>query len=158
MIQDIAVSLISGLLLALFFFFLKEKVFRMPKIDGHWEFETKTLVSSYNPFLEMRLTYSVLLWKEGSKVFGTAEKIYEISEAKVGSFIGKDRVNATINGNIQKNIFSKDTLTLHIDESGKGRNSSTIHILIVESSETMRGRFISTIANQTGIVGWKLKS
>lgn len=77
----------------------------------------------------MKLTYLVLLWREGDNVYGTAEKDYENSSKYVGSFVGKNRANITLRGFIQKNIFSSSTITIHMTEIGITRESSTVHKL-----------------------------
>jgi len=158
MFTEILTSIISGLLLTLIFFFFKEKIFPLPNIDGSWVFKTKTLKSEYNPFKDMELTYLVLMWREGGSIYASAEKIAEDSTSFKGSFIGANRTQANIKGSIQKNIFSKDMLILHIDESGQKRQSSTIHKLKIVNNNKMEGHFLSTISNQEGTVVWDKKS
>jgi len=104
-LSDILATVLGGALLTLIFFLLREKVFNHSDIDGSWTFTQHTLKTAYHPYEEMKLTYLVLLWREGDNVYGTAEKDYEDSNQHQGYFVGKSRSNITLQGYIQKNIF-----------------------------------------------------
>jgi len=157
-LSDILATVLGGALLTLIFFLLREKVFNHSDIDGSWTFTQHTLKTAYHPYEEMKLTYLVLLWREGDNVYGTAEKDYEDSNQHQGYFVGKSRSNITLQGYIQKNIFSPNRITIHMIENGTTRESSTVHKLRIESTNKMSGRFASTIANQEGNVVWERKS
>jgi hypothetical protein len=55
--SDLTTTSVGGLLLALFFFFVKEKLCPYPTITGRWYFEMHTDVTSYNPYAGMVLRY-----------------------------------------------------------------------------------------------------
>ena len=154
LMQDIASSLVSGLLLAAIFFLLKEKIFPMPDIDGTWTFIHETTHTSYHAYEGMKLTYIAQLWREGSKIAGTAEKYHEDSSKQKTLATGTNKSSCELEGYIQKNIFSKDNIVIHISELG-ARTSSTICKLQIERKTfEMLGRFSSTVANQEGTSRW----
>lgn len=158
LISDILATVVGGVLLTLFFFLLREKLFKNLEIDGSWTFTVHTVKTTYNPYKDMKLTFLALLWREGNKVYGTAEKDYEDSEKYKGHFIGKGRSVIKLQGFIQKNYFSTDKLTIHMIENSSTRESSTIHKLEIEDISKMTGRFVSTISNQEGNVIWERRS
>ena len=67
----------------------------------------------------MELKYTVILWCEGTKIYGTSEKTSENSSAGTISYVGENRVRGEITGVILKRIFSKNKVKLHIVEHGK---------------------------------------
>ena len=156
--KTVAVNLISavigGLVLALLFFLMKEKVFPLPDIVGRWYFEIRTENTAYRPFQDMKLTYVVMLWREGHVVHGTVEKIHEDSSTGERDYVGSDRTRGKVRGYIEKNYLGKDRLFLHIVEDGT-RESTHFHELTLTSRRGMEGRFASTIADQDGSVSWQ---
>lgn len=156
-VPDILATIMGGLLLALIFFLLQETIYSLPNIDGSWTLTLKTAKTVYLPYKDMELMYLVLLWRQGNSVFGSAEKISEVSSQGYREYIGNDRSIATIDGHIQKNIFSPDRIVLHMKEENKARRSSTVHILEFKGKD-IKGRFVSTIANQEGSSSWMRRS
>lgn len=131
----------------------------MPNIDGSWTLTQKITKTDYKPYQDMELTYLVLLWRQGNSVLGSAEKIRDVSSKESREYIGKDRSIATIDGYIQKNIFSPDRIVLHMKEENEARQSSTAHILEFKSNDKgIKGHFVSTIANQEGSSNWIRRS
>jgi hypothetical protein len=153
-ILSIFSTVLGGLLLALIFFLLKERVLRIPKLSGNWIFEKTTLRTGYNPYRNMVLRYYVLLWQEGNQIKGTGEKIYEKANGQKKEYTGKHRTQIEISGYLTKNYLSKDEIVIHYIEKGEERDSSTMHNLFIKTPNQLEGRFISTIANQEGIVKW----
>lgn len=149
-------TILGGGVLAFIFFWLKEKIFPLPKVDGAWFFEVKTINSSYNPYKGMTLRYVAMIWLEGNHIQGTIEKIYEKS-SKNGElvFIGRQRTRGRVKGFVKKNYFSEDRITLHITESGHGRESTHFHELTVQQNASMSGTFSSMVANQNGTTTWQ---
>jgi hypothetical protein len=150
---EILIPVVSGLLLAALIFLAKERWFPLPKIAGMWKFVMTTEESKYKPFLGMELTYEAMLWNEGSRVYGTAEKVHENSSTGVRDYVGSNRTSALVEGAIQKNIFGPDLLILHLVEDGQERASTTIHELTYKKG-FMFGRFKSMVAGQAGPVKW----
>ena len=154
MIVNIISTVIGGLLLALIFFLLKEKVFRLPNLNGNWIFETITNKSDYNPYNNMMLRYYVLLWQEGNRIKGTGEKIFEKTNTQEIEYVGKDRARVEISGFLTKKYFSTDSIVIHFNEKNEQRKSSTIHNITIKNTNEMMGNFVSTIANTQGTVSW----
>lgn len=148
-------TLLGGILLALLFFWARERLFPLPDITGRWYFEMRTISTAYKPYDGMVLRYIAMLWREGYRVKGTVEKIYEDSSTGRRSFVGKNRTRGRVEGYVQKNYLAKDRVFLHVVEAGHGRESTNFFDLLVQSREKMEGRFDSMVADQSGNVVWK---
>lgn len=55
--SDVFATIVGGALLALLFFYLKEKLFALPDLNGRWYFEITTEESANNPYKGMVLHY-----------------------------------------------------------------------------------------------------
>lgn len=154
-IPSIAATVLGGIILTFLIFWFKERVFKLPDIDGRWYFITQTIESAYNPYKEMQLEHVAVLHRESSSVFGSAEKIYEISSTGEREYVGKDRMKGIIKGSIERNFFSKSKLSLHSSDKDFSRESTTFHELLIISKDEMRGYFTSMIADQSGEVVWR---
>ncbi len=123
-LSDLTTTLLGGILLALFFFLVKEKICPLPQVSGQWYFEMRTEVTAYRPYEGMVLRYVAMVWREGPTIKGTVEKIYEISTTGERAFVGSNRTRGIIEGYIEKNYLSKDKILMHIKENGHGREST----------------------------------
>src|SRR5271169_852459 len=85
---QIASTVIGGIILALIFFLVKDRLFGLPGLSGLWTFQVTTETTSYNPFKNMSLTYLVLLIQEGNHLSGTGEKIKEVMATGTREFVG----------------------------------------------------------------------
>ncbi len=94
-------TVIGGLLLTVLYFALAQKLLRLPRLSGAWVLESAVSQTKYNPFKGMVLRYKILLLQDGTRLHGTAEKVYEKSD-KVRVFTGVNRTTATIDGTVQK--------------------------------------------------------
>lgn len=94
-------AVIGGVVLALLFFFFKEKVFPLPKIVGRWYFEIRTEKTAYKPYQDMKLRYVAMLWREGHVVHGTVEKIHEESSTGERDYVGPNRTRGEVRGYIE---------------------------------------------------------
>lgn len=103
----------------------------------------------------MILRYVVMLWREGNRIKGTAEKIYENSSTGERFYEEQNRTRGVVEGFVQKNYFSKDRVVLHVVEDGHGRESTNFYDLIVDSDNKMTGDFSSMVANQDGEAKWQ---
>ncbi len=150
--SDILATIVGGVALAILFFIAKEKLFPLPKLTGRWYLQQTTQNTAYNPYTGMVLRYVVMLWCEGNKIEGTAEKIYEKSSTGERSFVEKSRTRAIVSGYVEKKYFGKDKIYLHVIEEGHGRESTHFYKLTVDSNDTMIGTFDSMVADQDGAV------
>lgn len=154
MIFNIISSALGGLLLLYIVYIIGNYIFVNPKVNGSWVFEIETKQTDYNPYENMMLRYSVVLIQEGLKIKGSGEKTHEKNKVKEIEYIGKDRSIIEINGVINKNIFSKSNVEIHYKETNEVRESSSIHNVNIQDSNSMSGSFVSTIANQQGKAKW----
>ncbi|MDF3123694.1 hypothetical protein [Rheinheimera sp. 1928-s] len=157
-LPDILAGLISGAGLTYAFFLLREKVFKPLDIDGSWTYDQTTMSTEFKPYEGMVLRYLVLVARTGNTIYGSAEKIYEKNQNEEKPYNGKQRTQVKITGHIERNYLGQDKICIHIEEVGKLRNSTTIHILSQEKDGSLTGRFASTISNQIGQVTWKKRS
>ncbi len=157
-LADIIATLIGGVALTFLFFLAREKLFPIPNITGKWYLEIKTINTAYNPYKDMILRYVIIIWIEGNKIKGSAEKIYEKSSTGEREFTGNNRTRATIEGYIEKRYLSEDKIYLHSVENGHGRESTNFYDLLFKSDLEMLGTFNSMVANQDGTVICKRKS
>ena len=174
-LKGVAVTTLSGLILAFVFFVLKEFVFPTPSIGGFWYFETETEETVYNPYRKMILGYEVALMRKGNDISGSAEKSYEITHnGQRKEYIGDERTHATIEGLIEKRVLSRDRVSIQLLEKGKNRDSSTVFDLKIRRKWPklkivrkfpfiacmklhMEGYFNSTVAKSSGSVTWQRK-
>jgi hypothetical protein len=157
--SDVIATVVGGMILTFLFFLLREKLFGYKDLDGSWVYDQTTHTSEYNPYKGMKVRFLVLMARDGSRVYGSAEKIYEItSDGTEREYIGKNRIRAELSGHIEKRYFSRDRISIHIVENGERRESSTFHILECKNKNLLEGRFSSTIANQIGVVTWSRRS
>lgn len=154
-LSDIVATIIGGIALAVLFFFAKEKWFPLPKLTGRWYLEQTTENSVYTPYTGMILRYVVMLWREGGRVDGTAEKIYEKSSSGERQFVGTNRTRAIVSGYVEKKYFGKDKIYLHVVENGHGRESSNFYDLTLIDADVMLGTFSSMVADQDGYSRWQ---
>ncbi len=96
-----------------------------------------------------------MLWREGNRVRGTAEKIYEKSSTGERDYVGANRTRGVVDGYLEKNYFAKDRLYLHVVEDGHGRESTNFYDVVIKSEKEMVGTFNSMVANQDGEVTWQ---
>jgi hypothetical protein len=73
-------TVIGGLFLTVLYFTLGQKILRPPRLSGVWVLESTVSQTKYNPFKGMVLRYKILLLQDGTKLHGTAEKVYEKSD------------------------------------------------------------------------------
>jgi len=154
-IPSIIATVIGGVTLTLLFFWAREKLFPIPDISGRWYFEMRTINTSYEPCTGMVLRYVAMLWREGNRVHGTAEKIYENSSTGERDYVGANRTRGVVDGYLEKNYFAKDRLYLHVVEDGHGRESTNFYDVVIKSEKEMVGAFNSMVANQDGEVTWQ---
>lgn len=152
---NILSTVIGGCILTLLFFFIREKCFPLPNINGMWHLKNITVNSAYNPYKGMTLGYKAILWCEGNKVLGTTEKVYEDSVNGERKFVGTNRCRGVVEGYIKKNYFSKDKVILHVVENGFSRESTYSYELTVQNkTHTLDGCFSTMVADQDGYTTW----
>lgn len=154
-LYSVIATIIGGIVLAIFFFLTKEKIFPLPKVNGCWYFEIETKVTEYIPYRGMILRYVAVLWQEGPYIKGTLEKIYEKSSTGERNYVGENRTRGVVSGYLEKNYLSEDRVVLHVVEDGHGREYTNFYSLVVQSNHGMTGEFSSTVAGQSGNAKWQ---
>ena len=148
-------TVLGGLSLGLIAFLWKERIHPLPNIDGRWILEQTSHKSEYKPFVNLTITYMVLLARNGLEIYGSAEKIKDRTESgDVREYVGENRTRSIISGHIERNYLKRNRIFIHVEEHGEKRISSTFHTLGIENNNNLEGRFTSTIANQEGVVRW----
>jgi len=153
--SDFLATVLGGIALTLIFFLAKEKWFQLPRLTGRWFMEQTTQVTAYVPYQGMILRYVVMLSLEGSRVEGTAEKIYENSSTGERTYTGKDRTRSIVSGYVEKRYFGKDRIYLHCVELGHGRESTNFFELTPAAGDELVGTFMSMVAEQEGVARWR---
>lgn len=154
-LSDVLATVVGGVALALLFFWTKEKLLPLPTITGRWYFQITTKKTTYKPYDGMILRYVALLWREGHRIEGTVEKIYENSSTGEREFVGKNRTRGIVAGYIEKNYLGPDKVYLHVVEDGHGRESTNFYELTSLHDGAMDGSFMSMVADQSGLVRWQ---
>ena len=154
-LANIAQSVVSGILLALLFFFAREEWFPLPSVAGRWTVEMHTTETSYGPYEGMRVLYVAILWREGPIIKGTIEKISETTSKGTETYTAEERTRGEIEGFIHKYYFSQDRITVHIIEQGELRQFTHFHDLTMHPADSMTGAFIATSADSEGDVTWR---
>lgn len=157
-IAGIISTVIGGAVLAVFFFFAREHFFGIADITGKWYFEMKTVNTAYNPYKGMILRYVAIIWREGNSISGSVEKVYENSSTGEREYIGENRSRGYIKGAFEKNYFKKDRIFIHVNEKGKGRESTNCFELVVKNKKKLSGNFHSFVADQDGSSKWQRSS
>ncbi len=148
-------TIAGGLILALLFFWMRENIFSLPRVMGIWYFEVHTSKTAYIPYKGMILRYTAMLWREGNQIQGTVEKIYEDSSTGQREFVGKNSTRGILEGYLEKKLFSKDRLYLHVVEEGHGRESTSYYDITINFDQNMIGTFSSMIVDQHGEIKWQ---
>lgn len=156
-LYSVLATVLGGFVLAAIFFWFRERIFPLPQVTGRWFFEMHTVSTTYKPYQGMILRYIAMIWREGNRVEGTVEKIYENSSTGQRSYEESNRTRGVIKGFIEKNYFSKDRVFLHVVEDGHGRESTHFFQLDADSNDSMLGNFSSMVANQDGKISWQRK-
>lgn len=162
-------AILAAIIIAILFFWIRERVFGVPDFSGQWFLKSVTNTTVYRPYEKMELQHNLFLRLEGNNIRGASEKIYENSSygkrkthlRHLLEYTGKNRARASIEGSIQKNIFGADILTLHATEYGEKRQSTIYcrfelkkkYIFLSDRMATrFEGDFFSMVADQRGTV------
>lgn len=149
-----ASTIFGGIILAVFFFWMREKCFGIADVTGKWHFDMLTEKTAYHPYKGMMVRYLCVMWHEGNHLYGSVEKVYEKSSTGERVYVGEHRSHGKLTGAYEKNYFSKDRVHIHINEKGAGRESTNYFTLTV-NKHSLVGVFCSFIADQEGTSSWQ---
>jgi hypothetical protein len=150
-------TIIGGLFLSVFYFAVAQKFLRLPRLGGGWILESSISETNYNPFRGMIVRYKMLLFQDGTRFSGTAEKVYESSD-RVRVFIGVNRTNCTVEGTIRKSYLGRSAIFIHANEKGEQRSSSWVmEARCAHFGRRMHlaGHFSSTASDASGTASLK---
>lgn len=154
-------NLFSVALITLILFLLSDYILKIPNVNGHWHLISTTKNAKLATYKNMELYYTVLLWQEGKRIYGSGEKFKEKTFGNVEKLYdpGK-RTYIKITGYLTRKLLKKHEVVLHIFEEGEKRRSSAVHFvkLIKFKNNKMEGDFVSTISDSSGNVLWERKT
>lgn len=157
---SLAAGVLAVFISAFFLFQLKERRVPASRFCGVFYVRTTTLSSAYNPFLNLRVFRTIVIFTDGNVVHGTSEITGEINKDGPVEHIGDKRTRGIVTGRIERNYTRGSKLHLQIVEAGR-RRESTIHfevpIAFFEKKGKLRGDFYSTAADSSGKLRWKRK-
>ena len=152
-LQNTVANVISGLLLALVFFFVRENVFPLPDMYGRWHCQTITEETSYADYRGMILGYVAVMLREGDRLAGTVEKVYEKTRSNERYYEGPDRRRGTLSGYVENHHFGPDQLYFHITMAEEQRDITLYFRMSLESKDEAHGRYSATVGDyETGDV------
>ena len=150
---DILKTVVSGIILALLFFVLREVFFTIPNVNGMWVCTTSPQISSDGSSQYKALKYYVAVSKQGLSINGVAEVVSEFSSEIDAS---NRRPHAVVSGYIsERYLFGKDRIDLHFTMITDGNTSTSLWSLYVvydDDTMSLRGAFISTGIIELGLV------
>lgn len=143
--------LLIGLLYALYWF-IKEKVYYIPKIDGVWKMTLVYEQSSYNPYLGMEVYYTLNIHQDATSINIESEKYAEkLLTQEIKYYDSREKTLGSYYGNIQRG-FKNHPIALNIKEEGLNRNIVGRFNLKVISYCQMEGTFEKGDASSSGKV------
>lgn len=148
---NLLANLGGGFVIAIVFFLLSDYIFKIPNLSGSWIAKVTTQKTSYNPYKDMVLTYKIFIWLEGKNIYGSGEKIKEVTSGNTREYTAENRSQIKIRGSVLKKYLTPDKIVIHIEEKNEKRISSTIYLL-KKKKKKWSGKFYSTIADSEGNV------
>ena len=103
---DVWEATLAAIIIAIVFFWIRERVFGLPDFSGQWFLKSVTNTTVYRPYEKMELQHNLFLRLEGNNIRGASEKIYEDSSygkrkthlRHILEYTGKHRARASIEG------------------------------------------------------------
>jgi hypothetical protein len=152
-LSEIIVTVVGGLILALLLFLLNEYVFKKANLTGEWKTTICITETTYRPYENLKIEYKVHLLQKGAELLGSGEKIKDIhTDGSETKFAADKRVQLDIDGYFEKKYFRKCKIYLQVNEAGRIRETRATYTLTFDNKNKMTGTFISTAANQKGLV------
>lgn len=138
--------------LYLIYWFIKEKIYYIPKIDGKWRMILLYEKSEYNPYIDMEVYYTLFIQQDISSIKVESEKYAEKQPMKKMFYyapLGKTLGNYY--GNLQRG-FMNNPIFLNVKEKGQIRDVVGNLNLKVVSYCQMEGTFEKGDASSRGKV------
>ncbi|MDD3343148.1 MAG: hypothetical protein PHR87_06195 [Sulfurospirillaceae bacterium] len=139
-------------ILFLIVWFIKEKIYYIPKIDGKWEMTLLYEKSTYKPYLGMEVYYTLFIHQNGSIINIDSEKNAEKQPMKrILNYAPRGKTLGNYYGNIQRSYMNHPVI-LNIREDGLVRNVVGRLNLKAISNCQMEGTFEKGDATSSGKV------
>ena len=150
---EVCATVVGGLLLAIVLFAINEYVIGLPNISGEWKAEINIRNTSYNPFRDLKINYTIHLLQKGLNIKGYGEKIMDVHPSGNQTvFETEKRVLIDIEGYFYRRYLGASTVTLQIKEFGTKRKTISTYQLKFRNDRLLVGKFVSTAANSQGEV------
>jgi hypothetical protein len=153
-VPDVCAALLSGVLLTLVFFCIREWWHPLPSITGRWYCETHFTSSTLTKFIGLRLKYEITILQQGPELTGATEKIFEDSSTESFEYRNVNRVHGKLSGYIDRYYLRPNRVTFSLSEYGRKRESSAVFDLTVKDRTTLVGTFQSTAGSTSGTAIW----
>lgn len=132
--------------------FVKEKIYYIPKIDGRWEMILVYEKSNYNPYLGMEVYYTLHIQQNVTSINIESEKYAEKLPLKqIQNYAPQGKTLGSYYGNLQRGLMNHH-LSLNVKEQGKIRDVVGSFNLKVISYCQMEGTFEKGDASSGGKV------
>ncbi|MBI3520158.1 MAG: hypothetical protein HY062_12500 [Bacteroidetes bacterium] len=144
-------TILGGLILTLVLFLLNEYIFPKHNLTGEWKTIIKIKSTTYKPFNNLRIEYSIHLLQKNNEILGSGEKIKDIKvDGKETIFLRENRVLINIDGYFDRKFFSNSIIYMNINEEGRKRKTRATYFLALTNKNTLIGTFISTSGDSSG--------
>jgi hypothetical protein len=151
LINEIVMTVISGLIFTLILFLIKEHILPKKNITGEWKSTITINESSYNSYVNLGIEFRIHLLQKGNDIIGSGEKIKDLNiDGTETVFERSKRVSIEISGNYEKSYLKRSKVYFNIIEKGTLRDSRSTYILVVKNSRLLKGTFKSTVADSSG--------
>lgn len=151
--SDICTGVLSGVVLTVLFFLMREWWHPVPRLSGTWYFETHTETSTLSTYRGLRLKYEATVLQAGSEISGSTEKIFEHNANESFAYENAKRSIGELRGYVDRFYLRKNRLSIHLVEHGRSRESSAVFDLVEKDGEWV-GTFSSTAASTSGRAVW----
>ncbi|MBZ0058562.1 MULTISPECIES: hypothetical protein [unclassified Leclercia] len=147
---------VATLIAAVLIFIFKEYIKPPPNFSGVFEIECETLQSAYNPYLNLKTFYTLVLICDNNSIEGYIEKTKDIeNNNNIRPYTGKYRNTGEVRGVIKRNYLRKNHASLNIKMRGELRSYTILLYFRKVNSNIMYGKFWSTAADSSGDVKWQ---
>lgn len=147
---------VATLIAAVLIFIFKEYIKPPPNFSGVFEIECKTLKSAYNPYLNLKTFYTLVLICDNNNIEGFVEKTKDVeNNNNIRPYTGKHRSIGEVRGVIKINYLRKNQASLNIKIDGQLRSYTILLNFQKVNTDIMYGKFWSTAADSSGDVKWQ---